>query len=386
MKYPQIATIPSEAPAKQGTANGCPSKTHLKRPRLGELLEHAPAAIGFLSGPELRCSYVNELAVRVTGRRSADELLGTTIREGLPELEGSGIFEIVDEVARTGQPFSGHEFKLSFIRPDSGKPMERYFDFLCQPMFDHECTLEGIIIHAVDLTDRVLSRCALEASQARLRLAHEAAHIGTWEWDPVEHTWQLSRELHRMFGTNELNVGGSRFALWASRVYREDWPKVLALTGEALESGSMDFEYRYKHPELGLRTFHCKGGRTDGNTHFFGVVLDITKLRAAETQISEQRERFEFATSAAQIGYWFCDLPLFDKLVLDARVKEHFWLPPDADLDINLFYEILHPDDREPTRRAIETSHRSGTAFSMWLPVCLFNRNTHFRKDLRPSC
>src|SRR5215469_105498 len=107
MKYPQIATIPSEAPAKQGTANGCPSKTHLKRPRLGELLEHAPAAIGFLSGPELRCSYVNELAVRVTGRRSADELLGTTIREGLPELEGSDIFEIVDEVARTGRPFCG---------------------------------------------------------------------------------------------------------------------------------------------------------------------------------------------------------------------------------------------------------------------------------------
>jgi PAS domain S-box-containing protein len=364
MEYLQIATIPSEAPADRGTANGCPSKTHLKRPKLGELLEHAPAAIGFLSGPELRCSYLNEHAVRVTGRRSADELLGTTFREGLPELEGSGVFEIIDKVAHTGQPFCAREFKVSFIQQDTGKPMDRYFDFLCQPMFDHECTLEGIIIHAVDLTDRVLSRRALEASEARLRLAHEAAHVGTWEWDPVEHTWQLSTELHRMFGTNELDVGVSRFVLWVSRVYREDWPKVRALMGEALKSGSMDFEYRYQHPELGLRTFHCKGRRTDGNTHFFGVVLDITEQKAAKTQISEQRERFEFATNAAQIGYWFCDLP-FGKLTWDARVKEHFWLPPDADVDINRFYEILHPDDREPTRRAIEDAIANHTSYDI---------------------
>ena len=69
--------------------------------------------------------------------------------------------------------------------------------------------------------------------------------------------------------------------------------------------------------------------------------------------IEEQRERFAFATDAAQIGYWFCDLP-FDKLIWDDRVKEHFWLAPEADVDIERFYSILHPDDREPTSRAIQ--------------------------------
>jgi PAS domain S-box-containing protein len=364
MEYPQIAAIHSEAPGKKRTANNCQSKPHPKRPRLGELLEHAPAAIGFLSGPELRCSYVNELAVRVTGRRSADELLGTTFREGLPELEGSGAFEIIDEVARTGQPICRREFKVSFIHQETGEQLDGYMDFVCQPIFDHAGAMEGILIHAVDMTDRVLSRRALEASEARLRLAHEAAHVGTWEWDPDEPTRQLSTELHRMFGTDELDVGGTWFALWASRVYPEDWPKVQALMGEALESGSMDFEYRYQHPELGLRTFHCKARRMDGSTHFLGVVLDITKQRAAETQISEQRERFEFATNAAQIGYWFCDLPIH-KLTWDARAKEHFWLPPDADVGSNRFYEILHPDDREPTRRAIEDSIANHTRYDI---------------------
>lgn len=46
-------------------------------------------------------------------------------------------------------------------------------------------------------------------------------------------------------------------------------------------------------------------------------------------------------------------------------MKEHFWLPPDADLDINRFYEILHPDDREPTRRAIEDSIANHTRYDI---------------------
>ena len=69
--------------------------------------------------------------------------------------------------------------------------------------------------------------------------------------------------------------------------------------------------------------------------------------------LAELRQRFLFATEASGIGYWFCDLP-FDKLIWDIRVKEHFWLPPDAEVDIGLFYRRLHPGDRERTREAIE--------------------------------
>src|SRR5262249_55477822 len=42
----------------------------------------------------------------------------------------------------------------------------------------------------------------------------------------------------------------------------------------------------------------------------------------------------------------------------NARVKEHFGLPPDAEVTIETFYERLHPEDRERTRRAIERAIR----------------------------
>jgi PAS domain S-box-containing protein len=327
----------------------------LKQPRLEDLLTHAPAAIAFLSGPELRCSYVNELAVRATGRVSSDQLVGYTFREGLPELEGTGIFEILDEVVRTGKPFRGREVKIPFIQFESGQTQDRYFDFVCQPMGDALGVVDGVFIHAVDLTDRVEGRRALEVSQDRLRLSHEAAGMGTWEWDGVSKAPILSPELHRMFGTDPDGIDQTIAQVWAARVHPADWQMVCDAMEESVQSGAMEFEYRYLHPERGQRVFYSKGRRMTGSAQLVGVVLDVTEAKTATRQASEQRERFEFAADAADIGYWFCDLP-FDKLIWDARVKEHFWLPPDADVDISLFYEMIHPEDRERTRRAIENS------------------------------
>ncbi|MFO1500224.1 MAG: response regulator [Verrucomicrobiota bacterium] len=67
--------------------------------------------------------------------------------------------------------------------------------------------------------------------------------------------------------------------------------------------------------------------------------LELAQVRqtAADSERRE-RERIEFLTDAAQIGVWFCDLP-FDKLEWDHRVKEHFWLPPDAAVTIQTFSE-----------------------------------------------
>lgn len=357
-----MTTIPAST-SGQLNPTGIPPNP-LRQPALEDLLSYAPAAIAFLSGPELRCTYVNEMAVRVTGRKSADQLLGFTFREALPELEGTGVYEIVDEVARSRQPFCGREFKVPFLQFDTGNLEDRYFDFVCQPMVDANGSLNGIFIHAIDLTDRVLNRQALELSQQRLRLAQEAAQIGTWEWDGEANSRVLSPELHRMFGINpdggELEIEQT----WASRLHPADKARVYRAMTEAMRSGTLEVEYRYEHPERGERVFQTKGRRMSGGSQLVGVVLDITDQKTSEKLVAEQRERFEFAADAAEIGYWFCDLP-FDKLFWDERVKEHFWLERDAEVDIELFYARLHPDDREPTRAAMEEAIANHTVYDV---------------------
>ncbi len=114
----------------------------------------------------------------------------------------------------------------------------------------------------------------------RLELAQAAAQLGMWEWGPAESSQSLSDELHRIFGTEPGDP--DRVEKWAARVFPEDWPKVQAHMREALRTGTIDFHYRYRHPQLGLRWLYCKGRRFRNETRMFGIVQDITARKIAE--------------------------------------------------------------------------------------------------------
>lgn len=89
---------------------------------------------------------------------------------------------------------------------------------------------------------------------------------------------------------------------------------------------------------------------SDGLSVYFH---DVSARRRAEEALRKSREDLESAVGAARLGTFYCDWP-FDKITWNDICKEHFFLPPDADVDFDLFYSLLHTDDREPTRRAID--------------------------------
>lgn len=88
---------------------------------------------------------------------------------------------------------------------------------------------------------------------------------------------------------------------------------------------------------------------------FMGTVIDIHEQVLAEKNLETTRQRFLRVAKATELGIWYCDLP-FDELIWNAEVKNHFWLPPEASVNIDLFYERIHPDDRAITKEAIEKS------------------------------
>jgi len=83
----------------------------------------------------------------------------------------------------------------------------------------------------------------------------------------------------------------------------------------------------------------------------------------AEAALHQSEERLVFVRRSSGIGFWYCDLP-FDILQWDDLVKDHFHLPHDAAVTIQMFYDLIHPDDREPTRRAIERSITERTHYN----------------------
>ncbi|WP_353069911.1 ATP-binding protein [Tunturibacter empetritectus] len=120
--------------------------------------------------------------------------------------------------------------------------------------------------------------------------------------------------------------------------------------GEHLERRYIDFVYQPIK-------------KIDGSTTgIIAVGVDVTGRKTTENALQQQQERFSFATTAAGVGYWFCDLP-FAELIWDNCVKEHFWLASDTRVTIETFYAVIHPDDRESTRQAIETSIACKTTY-----------------------
>ena len=85
---------------------------------------------------------------------------------------------------------------------------------------------------------------------------------------------------------------------------------------------------------------------------------------AVDRELKLNRGRLEYASRLSNVGFWYCDLP-FDVLEWDEQVKEHFFIEPSATVTIEIFYDRIHPDDRELTRSAIEASISSHNAYDI---------------------
>ena len=176
----------------------------LERKRLRESFTLAPAAMALLSGADHRFSFVNAAFLAFAARERKEELLGQTVREAFPELEGQGLEKVLDQVYQTGEPYAGAEREIRLKR--QGREETMYASFSCHPMRDADETVNGILMHAVDVTDQVLARNQLEArvkertaelSEAEVRLRILSNRLMRAQDDERR---RLARELHDSAG------------------------------------------------------------------------------------------------------------------------------------------------------------------------------------------
>jgi PAS domain S-box-containing protein len=142
-----------------------------ERQQLYDVLLQVPAAITVLEGPEHVFRVVNPRYATLTGHR---DLVGKPIREAMPELEGQGFLDILDSVYQQGQPFRAQETLVQLDRDHDGIPEKVYVDFVYQPLKTPQGGTFGIMVHAVDVTDKVDAREAIAAARAEADNANRA--------------------------------------------------------------------------------------------------------------------------------------------------------------------------------------------------------------------
>ncbi len=220
--------------------------------------------------------------------------------------------------------------------------------------------------------ERVRAEAALRQSEGRLRLALSAARMVAWEYDPATRTVVTSENAKDVFGyptDQKMSSIDRGFAL----LHPDDVERHRATVERAVATGEgFTSQFRIVRPDTGAVQWMEEWGHAvrkgeNGGVQLFGVNMDISARKQAEEALRQSEERLAFVRRSSGVGFWYCDLP-FDILQWDDLVKDHFHLLPDAIVTINTFYDLMHPDDREPTRQAIDLSIAERTPY-----------NAHFR-------
>lgn len=130
-----------------------------------QLFLQAPALINVFKGPEHRYEFFHPGNKALFGNK---DFTGMAIREAIPEIEGQGIVELLDEVYQQGRTIVQNERYVTF-KDENGQLSGHYINFIYQPLYDIRKKIQGVLNFAIDVTDGVKSRMHVEESEKRFR-------------------------------------------------------------------------------------------------------------------------------------------------------------------------------------------------------------------------
>jgi len=116
-------------------------------------------------GPELRLIAANAAFRYVAGR---DDVIGCTVSEVFPELDGQLMNPVIERVYSTGRTEVGREWRVQWEHPASNRVEERWLSFVVAPHTDNR---EWVLAYAIDVTDQVMERelAGRQAAEAQRR-------------------------------------------------------------------------------------------------------------------------------------------------------------------------------------------------------------------------
>ena len=232
----------------------------------------------FALDADWRITYFNAAAERYLDR-SSDHVIGKVLWDEFPGTVGSEFERVYRRVvaSRVGESFTAHYPNF-----------DRWYETTAFPVSN------GLSVYFRDVTDSRRIEELLRASEARQRLALDAAELGMWHVDPATRAMTTDARFRAIFGTTEE---------WTDylHVFAVMHPDDLPLVQEAVSAATRledpipyAIEYRIVHPDGLIRWVFAKGrsriegeGPTRRVTSFDGTVADITERKLGE----QDRER-----------------------------------------------------------------------------------------------
>jgi PAS domain S-box-containing protein len=225
-----------------------------------------------------RIVYANRRALEFW-RLDARDVIGRVIWECLPQLVGTYNETVLRRVRAERRP-------ISFEAPS---PVTKVW-----VQANVAPTADGVSVYWRDITERVRGEQTLRASEEHLRLAQEAAGIGTWEWDLATGHMHWSPQMFRLIGRDPAQIADAdHYTLWRRALHPDDRNALAAAVRAASRSvGSFALEFRVLRADGELRWIDARGNvladASGKPRRMLGVNIDITERKQAEAAL-EQR-------------------------------------------------------------------------------------------------
>lgn len=143
--------------------------------RIYSIFKQAPALIASLRGRAHVYDFANGPYVQLL---EGGDPAGKPVRSAVPDLGDHPFVQILDEVYASGAPHSALEVPVRWARPGHAEKEACFFNFVFQPTRDEAGRVEGILVHAVDVSQQVRAQAALRQSESKFRRVSESGMIG----------------------------------------------------------------------------------------------------------------------------------------------------------------------------------------------------------------
>jgi PAS domain S-box-containing protein len=277
-------------------------------------------------------------------------IIGRTISEVLPELEAQGIISVMEEVARTGELFIGTEVKVQFQQPS---PRTLYIDFIHQPVRDESGKIYGISSQGYDVTEKVLSRRAVENERENFRRLFKQTPELVCILRGPEHVFEFVNEAHvKVLGFDATGKSVREAQPESVEVY--DILDEVYQTGKTAELREIPVTVtdRLRYFNLTYTARRDEAGTING-VMILGVeiteqVLNRRLLEKSEKELYHSQRKMKLALKAAKMGTYHIDLKL-NHFSLSTQAEEIFgYTDLTGDLE-SIVKRVIHPEDLEQT-------------------------------------
>lgn len=159
--------------------------------RARNIVSGAPFPIGVYTGREMRIVMANQAILDVWGK--GGDVTGRTYHEILPELKDSGIYEQLDQVFTTGEPYHARNQRVDLVV--DGKLQPFYFNYSFTPLHDTNGHIYGVMNTAAEITDLILAKQQVEQSEDNLNVMIAQAPVAMCILSGPDHVITVANHL-----------------------------------------------------------------------------------------------------------------------------------------------------------------------------------------------